>query len=96
VVACLGYSRAGAGALIFSKGASDVLWGMARCLWSFGALPGLMVWDRAGRLHAGGGRPTASYAGFCGQLAVDWHFCDPVPAFRAIAPPGFEPGTSRL
>ncbi len=35
----LGYSRAGAGALVFSKEASDVLWGMARCLWSLGALP---------------------------------------------------------
>ena len=29
VVACLGYSRAGAGALVFSKQAPDVLWGMA-------------------------------------------------------------------
>ena len=28
VVACLGYSRAGAGALVFSKEAPDVLWGM--------------------------------------------------------------------
>ena len=27
VVACLGYSRGGAGALVFSKGAPDVLWG---------------------------------------------------------------------
>ena len=36
VVACLGYSRAGAGALIFSKEAPDVLWGMTRCLWSLG------------------------------------------------------------
>ena len=36
---CLGYSRVGAGALIFSKQAQDVLWGIARCLWSFGALP---------------------------------------------------------
>jgi transposase len=32
VVACLGYSRAGAGALIFSKEAPDLLWGIARCL----------------------------------------------------------------
>ena len=68
VVACLGYSRAGAGALIFSKEAPDVLWGMSRCLWSFGALPELLVWDREGCLHAGGGRPTDSYAAFCGQL----------------------------
>ncbi|MBV9167600.1 MAG: IS21 family transposase [Solirubrobacterales bacterium] len=76
VVACLGYSRAGAGALVFSKEAPDVLWGMARCLWSLGGLPKLMVWDREGCLHAGGGRPTAEYAAFCGQLPVDWYFCE--------------------
>ncbi len=51
------------GALIFSKEAPDVLWGMGRCLWSIGALPRLMVWDREGCLHAGGGRPTDVYAG---------------------------------
>jgi len=61
VVGCLGHSRAGAGALVFSKEAPDVLWGMGRCLWSFGALPQLMVWDREGCLHAGGGRPTQVY-----------------------------------
>jgi transposase len=76
VVACMGFSRAGAGALIFSKEAPDVLWGMARCLWSLGALPQMLVWDREGCLHAGGGRPTETYAGFCGQLPVDWYFCE--------------------
>jgi transposase len=75
VIACLGYSRAGAGALIFAKEAPDVLWGMSRCLWSYGGLPQLMVWDREGALHAGGGRPTEVYAAFCGQLPVDWYFC---------------------
>jgi transposase len=100
VVACLGYSRAGAGALIFSKQAPDVLWGMSRCLWSLGALPGLMVWDREGCVHAGGGRPTEAYAGFCGRLPVDWHFCDPgdAPAKGAVErlqgylETNFEPG----
>jgi transposase len=77
VVACLGYSRAGAGALIFSKEAPDVLWGMTRCLWSLGGLPELMVWDREGCLHARGGRPTEAYAAFCGQLPVGWLFCEP-------------------
>jgi transposase len=77
VVACLGYSRAGSGALVFSKEAPDVLWGMGRCLWSLGALPDLMVWDREGCLHAGLGRPTDVYAGFCGALPVDWLFCGP-------------------
>ncbi len=76
VVACLGYSRVGAGALVFSKEAPDVLWGITRCLWSLGRLPGVLVWDREGCLHAGGGRPTDIYAALCGQLKVDWFFCD--------------------
>jgi transposase len=100
VVACLGYSRAGAGALIFSKEAPDVLWGMGRCLWSLGALPQLMVWDREGCLHAGGGRPTDVYAGFCGQLPVGWHFCEPadpqakgcVERLQGYMETNFEPG----
>jgi len=73
---------------------------MARCLWSLGALPELMVWDREGCLHAGGGRSTAAYAGFCGQLPVDWHFCEPgdAPAKGAVErvqgylETNFEPG----
>jgi hypothetical protein len=28
-------------------------------------------------LHATGGRPTVEFAGFCGALRVDWHFCQP-------------------
>jgi transposase len=100
VVACLGYSRAGAGSLIFSKEAPDVLWGMARCLWSLGALPELLVWDREGALHAGEGRPTDVYAGFCGQLALDWHFCAPadpqakgaVERLQGYMETNFEPG----
>jgi transposase len=77
VVACLGYSRAGAGALVFSKETPDLLAGIRRCLWSLGALPETLVWDRQSGLHAGGGRPTESFAAFCGQLAVGWHFCAP-------------------
>lgn len=100
VVACLGYSRVGAGALIFSKEAPDVLWGMSRCVWSLGALAKLMVWDREGCLHAGGGRPTDVYAGFCGQLPVDWYFCeakDPqakgvVERLQGYLETNFEPG----
>jgi transposase len=102
VVACLGYSRAGVGALVFSKEAPDVLWGMARCLWSLGALPELLVWDREGCLHAGGGRPTDAYAGFCGQLPVDWYFCEPrdpqakgaVERLQGYLETNFEPGRS--
>ena len=100
VLCCLGYSRAGAGALIFTKEAPDVLWGMARCLWSLGALPELLVWDREGALHAGGGRPTDAYAGFCGRLPVDWHFCAPadpqakgaVERLQGYLETNFEPG----
>jgi len=100
VVACMGFSRAGAGALIFSKEAPDVLWGMARCLWSLGALPQVLVWDREGALHGGGGRPTESYAAFCGQLPVDWYFCEPadpqakgvVERLQEYLESNFEPG----
>jgi hypothetical protein len=45
VVCCLGYSCAGAGALVFSKEAPDPLWGIGRCLFSLGALPKTLVWD---------------------------------------------------
>ena len=76
VVACLGYSRAGAGALVFSKQTEDLLFGIRRCLWSLGALPETLVWDRQAGLHAGDGRPTGAFAAFCGQLRVGWHFCD--------------------
>jgi len=77
VVACLGYSRAGAGALIFSKQTPDLLFGIRRCLWSLGALPETLVWDRQSGLHATQGRPSVEFAGFCGALRVDWHFCEP-------------------
>jgi transposase len=76
VVACSGYSRAGAGALIFSKETPDLLFGIRRCLWSLGALPETLVWDRQAGLHAHDGRPTEAFAAFCGQLRVGWHFCD--------------------
>ena len=76
VVACLGYSRAGTGALIFSKEIPELLFGIRRCLWSLGARPETLVWDRQSGLHAGGGRPTVDYAAFCGALKADWHFCD--------------------
>jgi transposase len=77
VVACLGYSRAGAGALIFSKETPDLLWGIARCLWSLGALPQMLVWDRQAGIHGHGGRPSDEFAALCGQLKVGWRFCEP-------------------
>jgi transposase len=100
VVACLGYSRAGAGALVFSKRVPELLFGIRRCLWSLGALPETLVWDRQSGLHAGGGRPTAEFAAFCGQLRVGWHFCAPrdpqakgaVERLQDFAERSFEPG----
>jgi transposase len=100
VVACLGYSRAGASALIFTKQTPDLLAGVRRCLWSLGALPELLVWDRQSGLHAGEGRPTQEYAAFCGQLRVDWYFCEPadpqakgvVERLQDFMEKSFEPG----
>ena len=78
IVTCeLPYSRAFAGALVFSKGWADIAWGMNRCLTRLGALPQKVVWDREGAIHAGGGRPTAEFAGWCGQLALGWIILDP-------------------
>ena len=77
VTAELCWSRVIAGALIFSKGAPDILWGLGRCLERIGALPEKLVWDREGAIHAGGGRPTEAFAGFCGQLGVGWVILDP-------------------
>ena len=102
VVACLGYSRAGAGALVFSKQAHDILWGVAQCLWALGGLPATLVWDREGALHAGGGRPSEAFAAFCGRLRVGWHLCeaaDPqakgvVERLQEYLETSFEPGRS--
>ena len=66
-----------AGALVFSKQAPDLLFGMGRCLGRLGALPEKLVWDREGAIHAGGGRPTEEFAAFCGQLAVGWLILEP-------------------
>jgi transposase len=72
VTAELGWSRALAGTLVFSKEWQDIAFGMTRCLGRLGALPETLVWDREGAIHAGGGQPTDVLAGFCGQLRVGW------------------------
>ena len=78
VVTCtLGYSKVGAGTLIFSKEAPDILAGLLRALVCIGGLPKTLVWDREGALHAGLGRPSEAFAAFCGQLKVGWRFCAP-------------------
>jgi transposase len=100
VVAALGFSRAGAGSVIFAKRALDILAGLWRCLERLGALPERLVIDREGALHAGDGRPTPPFAAFCGQLAVDWQFCeaaDPqakglVERLQGYMETSFEPG----
>lgn len=75
VTSCLGFSRAGAGALIFSKQAPDILWGMGRCLAKLGALPETAVWDREAAI-APKGKPTDAFAAFCGALPVGWSICE--------------------
>jgi hypothetical protein len=65
------WSRVIAGALIFSKEAPDILWGLGRCLGRLGVLPEKLVWDRESAIAAGG-RPTLEFAAFCGQLEVGW------------------------
>ena len=76
VVTCeLPYSRAFAGALVFSKEFCDIAFGMSRCLSRLGALPEKLVWDREGAI-APKGRPTEQFLAFCGQLAVGWVILD--------------------
>ncbi len=102
VVGCLPYSRAGAGALVFSKEAPDLLYGIGECLVKLGGLPESLVWDREGALHAGGGRPTVPFAAFCGELGVGWCFLEPrdpqskgvVERLQGYAETSFEPGRS--
>jgi transposase len=100
VLACLPYSRAGAGALVFSKQAPDLLYGITRCLALLGGLPETLVWDREGALHAGGGRPSDAFAAFCGQLKVGWRILEPhdpeskgvVERLQGYLETSFEPG----
>ena len=75
VTAELCWSRAITGALIFSKEAPDILWGLGRCLGRIGALSEKLVWDREGAI-APLGRPTEAFAAFCGQLGVGWVILD--------------------
>ncbi len=77
VLVTLGFSRAIAGALIFSKEPPDVLWAICRGVWRLGGLPELIVSDREGALHAGGGRPTEAYARLLGELAVGHLILEP-------------------
>ena len=100
VVACLGYSRAGAGVLVFSTQTEDLLAGIAGCLERLGGLPRTLVWDRQAGIHGHRGRPSEAFAAFCGQLKVGWRFCQPadpqakgaVERLQGYAETNFEPG----
>jgi transposase len=100
VVACLGYSRAGAGVLVFSTRVEDLLAGIAGCLERLGGLPQELLWDRQAGIHGRGGRPSDAFAAFCGQLKVGWRFCAPadpqskgaVERLQSYAETNFEPG----
>jgi len=100
VVACLGYSRAGAGVLVFSTRVEDLLAGVAGCLERLGGLPQLLLWDRQAGIHGHQGRPSEAFAAFCGQLRVGWRFCAPadpqakgaVERLQGYAESNFEPG----
>jgi hypothetical protein len=100
VIACLGFSRAGAGVLVFSKQTEDLLAGITGCLTRLGALPNELLWDRQAGIHGHAGRPTGEFAAFCGQLKVGWRFCEPadpqakgaVERLQGYAETNFEPG----
>jgi len=65
-----------------------------------GGLPQRLLWDRQAGIHGHAGRPTDAFAAFCGQLRVDWGFCEPadpqtngaVERLRGYAERNFEPG----
>jgi hypothetical protein len=100
VIACLGYSRAGAGVLVFSTQTEDLLGGIAGCLERLGGLPRTLVSDRQAGIHGHGGRQSEAFAAFCGQLKVGWRFCQPadpqakgaVERLQGKAETNFEPG----
>jgi transposase len=100
VIACLGYSRVGAGALVFSTRVEDLLAGIAGCLERLGGLPEVLLWDRQAGIHGHQGRPSEAFAAFCGQLKIGWRFCAPadpqakgaVERLQGYAETNFEPG----
>ncbi len=64
----------------------------------------MLVWDREGMLHAGGGHPSEPFAAFLGELGVAWRFCeakDPqakgvVERLQGYLETSFEPGRAFL
>ncbi len=99
VVACLGYSRAGAGVLIFTKQTEDLLAGIVAAWVAGRAAPDAGL-GSPGRHPRPRRPPDDAFAAFCGQLRVDWQFCeaaDPqakgvVERLQDFVEPYFEPG----
>lgn len=77
VICALGYSRAIAGALVFTKTAPAILAGLWRCISRLGGIPEQIVTDREGALHAGGGRPSDPFLAFGGALGAKAVILDP-------------------
>jgi hypothetical protein len=98
VTAELPYSRAFAGALVFSKEWAYIAWGMNRCLRRLQALPKKLVWDREGAIHAGGGRrprrspPSAAGSASAGSFSIP---ATARPRVRSSAPTASCTATSR-
>jgi transposase len=86
--------------LVFSKETPKLLAGIRRCLWQLGALPRMLVRDRQAGIHGHHERPSVEFAGFCGQLKIDQHFCQPadpqakgaVERLQGFLETNFEPG----
>lgn len=75
VVTCeVCWSRVIAGALVFSKEAPDILWGIGRCLSRIGALPEKLVWDRQGAIAPAGasGRSPLGKAHRGNRVPAGW------------------------
>ena len=101
VVACLGYSRAGAGVLVFSHADRGPARRDRRLPERLGGLPRDAGLGSPGR-HPRPRRPPDARRSprFCGQLRVGWRFCEPadpqakgaVERLQGYAETNFEPG----
>lgn len=100
VVCALAYSRAGAGTLIFSKRAPDILSGLWQSIVKLGGVPDALVIDREASLHDGRGGPSTDFAAFAGALPAKPVILAPrdcqakgvVERVQGFAETSFEPG----
>lgn len=102
VVCALGFSRAGAGTLIFSKRAPDILSGLWQSIVKLGGVPDSLVIDREAALHDGRGGPSDAFAAFAGALPAKPVILAPrdcqakgvVERLQGFVETSFEPGRS--